>query len=403
MPATNLRFLVVEDHEFQRRVFIQILQSLGAAAVYAAEDGRAALQVLRDPDRPVDVVVSDVSMPGMDGMELIRHLSEIGAHVSVILASALEPPLLASIANMARAYKIRLLGVIGKPPTAGKLVPLIELHKSATPRLVDAEAAFSLDDIAQAWADNEFVPWYEPTVDLTTGRVRGMAASPRWRHPVKGVLTADVFMPSVIARGLNDDFVWMMIQKAVADCCGWIKQELDLTVSARLSFDSLADTEMARRVKQIADHEGLEPARMILSVSEQALTSVNARTLENFARLRMDGFGLSIDDFGRGDMAVEQYTQVAFTELRVNDSFVTELERSDTARAGLAVALEVAQEMKVEAVADGVTSKKQWAMLRHWGCHGGQGPFISPPLPAEAVCGWVRRWSTEKGRGNRPS
>jgi EAL domain-containing protein (putative c-di-GMP-specific phosphodiesterase class I) len=339
----------------------------------------------------------------MDGMELIRHLSESGAHVSIIVASALRPQLLASIANMARAYKVRLLGVINKPPTAGKLVPLIELHKRASPGLVDAEAAFSFDEIADGWTNNEFMPWYEPNVDLTTARVRGMTASARWHHPIRGVLGPEVFMPSVAARGLNDDFVWMMIQRAATDCCGWLGEDLDLTVSVRLAFDSLADTELARRVKQIAAREGLDPGRMVLSITEQELSRVNARTLENFARLRMDGFGLAIDEFGRGNMAVEQYTQVAFTEIRINDSFVTGVSRADAARAGLAVALEVAQEMKVQAVGYGISSKKEWAMLRHWGCQAGQGPFISSPLPAEGVASWVRRWSTDKARGNRAS
>jgi EAL domain-containing protein (putative c-di-GMP-specific phosphodiesterase class I) len=400
MPASGLRFLVVEDHEFQRNVIGQMLRSLGATTVYSAADGRAALDVVRDPDRPLDIVITDLSMPGMDGMELIRHLSESGAHVSVIVASALGPELLASIGNMARAYKVRLLGVIGKPPTAGKLVPLIELHNCASPGLVDAEAAFSFDEIADSWTNNEFVPWYQPNVDLTTGRVRGMTASARWRHPARGVLAPEVFMPSVAARGLKDDFVWMMIQRAAADCCSWVQDGLDLTVSVRLTFDSLADTELARRVKQIAAHEGVDPGRMVLSIAEQELSSVDARTLENFARLRMDGFGLAIDDFGRGDMAVEQYTQVAFTEIRINDSFVTGVSRTDAASAGLAVALEVAQEMKVQAIGDGITSKKEWAMLRHWGCQAGQGPFISPPLPAESILGWVHRWSTQKRRGN---
>jgi EAL domain-containing protein (putative c-di-GMP-specific phosphodiesterase class I) len=402
MPASNLRFLVVEDHEFQRRVFVQMLQGLGAAAVYAVEDGRAALEVLRDPDRPIDIVITDLSMPGMDGIELIRHLSESGVPVSVIVASALGPELLASIANVARAYKIRLLGVIGKPPSAGKLAPLIELHKRGSPSLVHAEAAFSFDEIADGWTHNEFAPWYEPSVDLTTGRVRGMSASPRWHHPVKGVLTPDVFMPSVAARGLNDDFGWMMVQKAAADCREWNAHGHELTVSVRLSFDSLADTELARRIRQIASHEGLEPRQMIMSITEGELSAVNARTLENFARLRMDGFGLAIDEFGRGDMAVEQYTQVAFTEIRINSSFVAGASRMDTDRAGLVVALEVAQEMKVQAIGDGITSKKEWATLRHWGCQAGQGPFISPPIAGDSVLAWVRRWSTERGRADRP-
>jgi EAL domain-containing protein (putative c-di-GMP-specific phosphodiesterase class I)/ActR/RegA family two-component response regulator len=398
VPATHLRFLVVEDHEFQRRVLVQMLQGLGATVVHAAEDGRAALHVLRDSDRPVDIVITDLSMPGMDGMELVRHLSESGARVSVILASALGPDLLASIAHMARAYKVRLLGVIGKPPTAAKLAPLLELHRSGSPRPEHPDAAFSLDEIAEAWTNNEFAPWYEPDIDLNDARVCGMTASPRWRHPVRGVLGPEIFMPSIIARGLHDDFVWMMIQKAAADCAAWIAEQLEITVCAPLSFESLADTELARRVKQIATREDLESKRLVLSVSEHALAGASARELENFARLRMDGFGLAIDEFGRGDMAVEQYTQVAFTQVRINSSFINGVDRDDGARAGLAVALQVAQEMNAQAIAVGVASKKEWAMLRHWRCQRGQGPFISPALPPEDVPGWMRRWSSEHAR-----
>src|SRR5674476_13567 len=157
MPCSNLRILVIEDHEFQRRMLAQLLDSMGAQAVYCAENGQAALQVLRDPDRPVDIVVSDLAMPGMDGMEFIRNLSDTGAKVSLILASALEPKLLASIANMARAYKVQLLGAIAKPLSAAKLAPLIKHHRSGGPGPEDVGAAYSFDEIAEAWTQNEFV------------------------------------------------------------------------------------------------------------------------------------------------------------------------------------------------------------------------------------------------------
>jgi EAL domain-containing protein (putative c-di-GMP-specific phosphodiesterase class I)/FixJ family two-component response regulator len=399
MPGSNLNFLVVEDHDFQRRVFVKLLQSLGASAVYDAEDGRAALEVLRDPDRRVDIVVSDLSMPGMDGMEFIRHLSETGAQVSLIVASALEPELLAAIANMARAYKVNLLGVLGKPASARKLVPLLEMHRARQPEAgqdeLAADAPFTLAEIADGWAHSEFQPWFEPQVELGTGRVRGMLATARWRHPTRGLLEPAVFLPSVLARGLSDDFSWMMIQRSAAQCCLWLQEGLDLTVWVNLAFQSLQESDLAMRVRQIAANEGLEPRHLILSVSESALNTGQARTLENLARLRVEGHGLAIDEFGSGDMAVDRLSLVAFTHIRVKSSYVTGIDHDESARAGLAVSLDLAQQMKLRAVADGITSKGEWALLQQWGCEFGQGPFISAAMPGDGVPAWARRWTGE--------
>ena len=131
MPFTELRFLVAEDHDFQRRTVVRMLENLGAKKVYEAPDGRVALTIIQDATSPVDIVISDLDMPDMDGMEFIRHLAESKAPVSVILTSALERDLVASVARMARSYEIRLLGVCEKPLSPAKLEPLIALYHAA--------------------------------------------------------------------------------------------------------------------------------------------------------------------------------------------------------------------------------------------------------------------------------
>lgn len=393
MPCSGIRFLVVEDHEFQRRMVVQLLRSLGASAVHDAEDGSAALRVVHDPDRPIDIVISDLSMPGMDGMEFIRHLSEAGTRVSLILASALERDLLASIANMAQAYKVRLLGVIGKPATAAKLAPLIELHRRDSPGAAEETDLADIGQIAEAWTHNEFEPWFEPRVNLTTGQVRALEVAARWRHPERGVLGPKQFMPSVRARGLNDDFVWMLLQKAIVQCRQFQRPGHPLVVSVNLAFESLTDPQVAARIRQIAERESVDPRLLTFSVTESALDTESAKALENLARLRMDGFGLAIDDFGTGAMAAEQLSLVAFTELKLKRSFVTGANDSDSARAGLAVGLEIAQRLGLKTVATGIGSKHEWTLLRDWGCDFGQGPFISGALPAQALPGWLAAWA----------
>jgi len=392
VPCRDLRFLVVEDHDFQRKLFMQLLQSLGAAAVYGAEDGAVAMRVLHDPDRPVDIVISDLAMPGMDGMAFVRNLSESGTDVSLILASALEPELLLSTANMARAYEVDLLGVIGKPPTAVKLTPLLELHRARVRGAGAEELPYSFEEIADAWARNTFEPWFEPKVALATGIVSGMHAVPRWRHATEGLLAPDAFMPSIRARGLQEDFIWQMLRKSAAWCRHWLAAGHALTVSVSLAFDSLADLQLATRAVQIARNEGVEPQHLVVGIAESALGGEIARTLENLARLRMQGFGLAIDDFGNGPMALERLAQFAFTELHIHGRYVADCERDPGARAGIAVALEAAQQLRVKAVADGIASAGQWRLLREWGCEFGQGPFVCAPLAGAAVADWVTAW-----------
>jgi len=136
MRIAELRFLAVEDHEFQRGVLLRMLAGLGATNVAVAADGREALDIVMAPDARVDIIISDLDMPGMDGVEFIRHLSVAGIPVAIILASALDGLLLDSVETMTKNYGVRILGVIEKPVTPAKLEALIALHTPAQPNLI---------------------------------------------------------------------------------------------------------------------------------------------------------------------------------------------------------------------------------------------------------------------------
>lgn len=128
--GSGLCFLVVEDHAFQRRILVHTLRGLGADAVHEAEDGRAALEILRSAGTRVDVVISDLWMPGMDGLAFVRELGATASRVSVILSSALDADTRDAVAAEARGGGVRLLGTLDKPLTAEKLEPLIALHRA---------------------------------------------------------------------------------------------------------------------------------------------------------------------------------------------------------------------------------------------------------------------------------
>ena len=394
MLCANLRFLIAEDHAFQRCEWLRILEGMGAQTVHQAADGNGALSIVRDPSRPVDIIISDLDMEGMDGMEFVRHLGESGAPISIILASALERKLLASIATMAEAYGIRLLGVLEKPLTPRKLLPLIQLHRPAVPEPVAArELEFTLEELGRGLREDEFEPYFQPKIHLATGKVKGAEALARWRHPRLGILAPARFIHTMESGGLIDEISWLMLRKSAASCHAWRASGIDATVSVNLSVLSLGDVDIAERVTELVKSQGLEPAQMILEVTESSATHEVGKALENLARLRMKGFGLSIDDYGTGYSSMQQLARIAFTELKIDRSFVAKATKDSTARVILKSSVKMAKQLNMNSVAEGVETRADFDLVCRLHCDMAQGYFIAKPMPYNDFLAWDRHWT----------
>ena len=397
MNVSELRFVVAEDHDFQRRTLVGLLKRLGAAHVGEAADGAAALELFRTPDAKIDVIISDLDMPGMDGMELIRHVGESGLAVSVILSSAIDRAVLASVEAMTKAYGITLLGAIEKPVTQVKLEALIVKHRPPQPKATAPRPpapSFSLDDIRQGLANDEFEPFYQPKIDLHTGALTGAEALARWRHPERGIVSPYFFIGAMEEGGLIDELTWKMMAKSARQVRLWAQASPPLTpmISVNLSAKSLGDSQVADRISQIVRDEGVDPSSFVLEVTESAAVNHVAETLETLARLRIRGFRLSIDDYGTGYSSMQQLARIAFTELKIDQSFVLSALDVEASRVILESSLDMARRLKVHSVAEGVETRAHWDLLLSLGCDIAQGYFIARPMDAAAFAKWANDW-----------
>lgn len=399
MQIADLRFLVVEDHGFQRWATCQILENLGARFVHEAADGRAALEIFRDPVDLIDIIVSDLDMPGMDGMEFIRHVGAVGRPVSVILASALDRALIGSVETMATAYGINLLGAIEKPITEQSLEAAIRRHWAPRTNLDQLKLVahtFTQEEIAAGLRNNEFEPYFQPKVELATGTIKGVEALARWRHPEQGITLPNAFIGALENSGLIDTLTFTLVEMAAICCRTWRRGGLDATVSVNLSLTSLADVNIADRVTELVLAQDLDPRNMVLEVTESAAASQLGSALENLSRLRMKGFGLSIDDYGTGYSSMQQLSRIAFTELKIDRSFVRDACRQKSSRVILESSLGMAKRLGIVAVAEGVESQLEWDLLLSLGCDLGQGYFIAPPMETGEFFNWFRSREHER-------
>ena len=163
-------------------------------------------------------------------------------------------------------------------------------------------------------------------------------------------------------------------------------------MSVNLSLKSLSDVKIADRVTELVRSQDLEPRHMVLEITESAATTEVGKVLENLARLRMKGFGLSIDDYGTGYSSMQQLTRIAFTELKIDQSFVMNAAKQESARVILGSSLDMAKKLNITAVAEGVETQADWNLLRQLGCDVAQGYFIARPMESGAYLDWVRDW-----------
>ncbi|MGE0557392.1 MAG: EAL domain-containing protein [Burkholderiales bacterium] len=393
-----LSFLVVEDHPLQRQMLVLALRTLGAVSVEEAVDGHDALNRIRRATAPVDIIICDLDMPGMDGMAFIRHLGEHTDQPSLIVISALESGLVASVETMAHAYGIRLLGTIEKPATPQKLHETINRHDgAAAPRLPASPRPLLPEaDIVAALDENRFEAWFQPKVDLSAGTLVGAEALARMRHPVQGVIAPARFIGFLEENGLIDQMTWSMLRQSAAACAEWQRHGLQLTVSVNLSLKSLADPALADHITSLVREQGVDPRMMVLEITESAAMTEVGPALENLARLRMKGFGLSIDDFGTGYSSMQQLARISFTELKIDRSFVADAGTNPQRNIMLESSNDLARRLGLKAVAEGVETRSDWEHLQRIGCSIAQGYFIAQPMPADEFLRWALAWRPEE-------
>jgi EAL domain-containing protein (putative c-di-GMP-specific phosphodiesterase class I)/FixJ family two-component response regulator len=396
MNMKALRILVVEDQNFQRKMIVHMLRSLGAGEVRQASNGRQALEMMQaEHALPFHIVLCDLDMPEMDGMEFIRHLAKLYPATSAVVISGMDYAVIASVEKMARSYGIKLLGIIEKPTSLDQLEELLELHQHIEAKTLCPAAvvtSFTLGEILLALRAKQFEPFLQPKVEMETGSIVGAEALARWIHPVHGVIAPCAFIPLLERSGNMNDLTFMMLEKAAHARRMLGENGHPLVVSVNLSLSSLADTTLADSITRVVIDAGVDPRHIILEVTESAAMSSVAEALENLSRLRMRGFGLSIDDYGTGYSSMQQLARVPFTELKIDRSFVSDSTNDSSLRVIVKSSVDMARKLNVKSVAEGVENQEEWNMLKDMGCDVAQGYFIAKPMGAAAFLEFCTRY-----------
>jgi EAL domain-containing protein (putative c-di-GMP-specific phosphodiesterase class I)/AmiR/NasT family two-component response regulator len=391
---TELVALVVEDSAVQRAHLVELVKSLSFGTVLEACNGVDALRVLESVEtESVYLVLTDLDMPVMDGIELIRHLTEFQLAKNVIVTSARDPRLLETIEKMGSDDpRLHLLGTVVKPVKLDDLIIAlsragqITRQNSSKPN----RSPFRFDEFEAALMREQFIPFFQPKISMASGLVNGVEALARWQHPEHGLLSPIHFIPRIEGTSLMAPLTFSIVDQVMRQLAIWHRAGLtSITVSINLSAENLADPAFIGRLVGLTNAYGVAPESLIWEVTETMVMSNLSQCLANLARLRLKGYGLAMDDYGIGYSSMQQLSRCPFSELKIDRFFVNGASERPHRRAILESLIEMGHRLGITTVAEGVETLPDWTLLQELGCDFAQGYLIAKPMAPVELPNWI--------------
>ncbi|HTY48745.1 MAG TPA: EAL domain-containing response regulator [Steroidobacteraceae bacterium] len=392
--------LVVDDTASQRAYTMAVCLELGVQTVIDAANGREALAKLDALTTPPDLLIVDLEMPVMDGPELLEHLRQRGLETPILVASSREQALLHSVQDMGSSMGLHILGVLSKPIHTDALAATLKSLPAAGARKAKRAPARAMviePEVLSAAIDrDEIKVHYQPQVEMRSGEVHGVEALARWIHPQLGFVPPDQFIPVAEQHGLIHKLTLSVMRQAMVQTAAWNNSGLDLAVAINLSPLLFDRADLLQEISQLQQSTALPANRVVLEVTESSLMRELSVALAVLTRLRLRGFGLSLDDYGTGFSSLQQLARIPFTELKIDRSFVQGAHSREGLQVMLRSTLEMAERLKVHTVAEGVESLDDWKLLQGYGCTLVQGWLFAKAMPAAEFDAWYKTHRARK-------
>lgn len=250
-----------------------------------------------------------------------------------------------------------------------------------------------LNDLRQAIAQHQLQLYYQPQIDLASGRLSGVEALVRWQHPVRGMISPAEFIPAAEESRLIIPLGEWVLRQACAQAASWQRQGLALPqVAVNISAIQLQHGHLEESVLQALADSHLPASLLELEITESSLVDKTEQVIDSLKRLKAMGVNLSIDDFGTGYSSLAYLQTLAVDKLKIDQSFVRDLTLNQDNRAIVSAIVQMAHTLGLACIAEGVESQDIAAALHRLGCQQAQGYLYARPLPADELQTLLQDW-----------
>jgi diguanylate cyclase (GGDEF)-like protein len=247
-----------------------------------------------------------------------------------------------------------------------------------------------LTELRRAIDRGQLVLHYQPKVDVRTGEIHGVEALVRWKHPERGMVPPDEFIPPAQKTGVIGPLTMFVLDEALRQCRNWTLQGLELCVAVNLSTRNLLDVHLPDTVGELLSRWEVPPSLLELEITESTILADPVRAMQILSRLHEMGVRLAIDDFGTGYSSLAYLKRLPVDELKIDKSFILGMEESENDAVIVRSTIDLGRNLGLRVVAEGVETSTAWNRLASLGCDIAQGYYLSRPIPAGELTEWIR-------------
>lgn len=391
----NTDIIIVDDDQFQLKLLSHQLAMVGYENVTAFDDGQTALDQMVGKVLDGTVVILDLNMPNMDGLEFLERLKDSQFRGALLLVSGEDARVLQAAEKLAGSYDLQVLGHLSKPVQQEQLQKYLNTlsknrkNAAAGPKLHN----YNAEQLQQAIERGELFNLYQPKVLLSTGEMIGVEALVRWRHPQDGIVLPDEFITLAEENGMIDKIARLVLRNALKDNVLWKNSGINIAVAVNISMYNLNTRDFVNFLETELSASGVSPQDLTLELTESKLMQDYSLVLDMLTRLRLRRVNLSIDDFGTGHSSMAQLRDIPFNELKIDKGFVHTAWDNATLHGIFDGSMQLAKNLGIKTVAEGVEDEADWSFLWNSGCDHAQGFFIGRPMGANELAQWQEQWA----------
>ncbi len=390
IKVSMLPKIYILDDDLQ---FAELLSEVARSAGWLTEHKQSASEFLKMSLPENTVLVLDLNMPEMDGIEVIRALAEKNIKVLLILISGFDSRVLHSAQQLAEAHHFKVITCLSKPIPVKEFTTVLEQtlpFVGGSTKQATANKSIPLDELEQAIEQHQLVLHYQPQINIKTGKLEGMESLVRWQHPQRGLIYPNDFIDLAEKNNLIDRLTDEVIRLAVEQNKKWQSVGFNVPISINVSAQNITSLHLPEQLKDLTDKHAVTAENITFELTETAVMSQLTSSLDVLNRLRMKGFSLSIDDFGTGYSSLTHLYQAPFTELKIDQKFIMKMTSDTEALVIVKICIMLGQMLGMKIVAEGVETLEIWNELQNFGCDVAQGFLIAKPMTADNIYEWSK-------------